>query len=413
MPHASHPTQTAEFQQRNEYTYNVRMKIFRFLLPVALPLILSACSSGNTESQKPSVTDAKTNDQKAKELSDVTAAVAKNFPGSAGHVVNVRSNTRDLDVTITDGVTDRESNIPLTNDTPVRIASVTKTFTAATVLRLYELGKVDLKQPISTYLSPELLDLLRNDKFNVDKITVRDLLAHTSGIEETLGEAFQAKVIGDPTHVWTRVEHITFVTENFDPLGEPGTTPHYSDVNYILLGDLIEQVTGKTYAAAMREILDFKALGLRHTYLEKVEQPPQGTPAPAHYYVGDIDAFKIDASYDLFGGGGLIASMGDLSTFYTALTQGKVFENPDTYTLMTTLTPGWNDGQGALGIDKILLANKKGDITCWGHDGFGGTAAIYCPEVDLAISVMFLQAEYPKEFNLFDYLTKIATIATA
>jgi D-alanyl-D-alanine carboxypeptidase len=412
MPHGSHATEAAEFQQRNEYTYNVRMKIFR-RLPVALTLLMSACSSGNTESPTPSVTSAVKNNQKAKQLTVITAAATKNFPGSAGHVVNVRSKTRDLDVTITDGVTDGESNTPLTNDTPVRIASVTKTFTAATVLRLYEQGKVDLKQPISTYLSPELLDLLRNDKFNVDKITVRDLLAHTSGIEETLGEAFQAKVIGDPTHVWTRVEHITFVTENFDPLGEPGTKPHYSDINYILLGDLIEQVTKKTYAAAMRDLLDYKALGLRHTYLEKVEQPPQGTPAPAHYYLGDVDVFKIDASYDLFGGGGLIAPMGDLSTFYTALTQGKVFENPDTYTLMTTLTPGWKGPQGALGIDKILLANKSGDITCWGHDGFGGTAAIYCPEVDLAISVMFLQAEYPKEFNLFDYLTKIATIATA
>jgi D-alanyl-D-alanine carboxypeptidase len=126
--------------------------------------------------------------------------------------------------------------------------------------------------------------------------------------------------------------------------------------------------------------------------------------------------FKIEASYDPFGGGGLVASMGDLSTFFTALVQGKVFEKAATFTLMTTLTPGWANGiEGGLGIFKTVLTldNELVSITRCSHSGFGGTIAMYCPEAHLFVSMIFLIESLPKNFNPLPFFNCVGTVVTS
>ena len=82
------------------------------------------------------------------------------------------------------GAADLDAQRPLTVDTPLRIASNTKTFVAATVLRLWEQGRIDLDAPIAPLLTTALDRLLRDDGYRTDRITVRHLLSHSAGLYE-------------------------------------------------------------------------------------------------------------------------------------------------------------------------------------------------------------------------------------
>jgi D-alanyl-D-alanine carboxypeptidase len=97
-----------------------------------------------------------------------------------GEILTVRA--PGIDQTVATGFADVDAQTPLEPDTPFRVASMTKTFVAAAVLRLVEEGKVNLDDPITDYLSAESLDVLRADGYDVDQITVRQLLQHTSGL---------------------------------------------------------------------------------------------------------------------------------------------------------------------------------------------------------------------------------------
>jgi D-alanyl-D-alanine carboxypeptidase len=124
------------------------------------------------------------------------------------------------------------------------IGSVTKTFTAAEVLSLAAQGRVDLDAPASTYLDHPLL---------ARGPTVRQLLSHTSGIPDFTTPDLDDAVDADPARSWTAEQALTYAT---DPLSLPGSpVMSYSNSNFLLLGLLIERVTGLSYAAAVRRDL--------------------------------------------------------------------------------------------------------------------------------------------------------------
>ena len=157
---------------------------------------------------------------------------------------------------------------------------MTKTFVAAAVLRLVEEGKVKLDAPITEYVSPESLAVLRTDKYDLDHITVRQLLQHTSGLYDyATDDAYDQANVSDPAHRWTRLEQLQFAVDHGHPLAPPGKRFSYADTNYILLGEIIERATGTSLPAAVRELLHLDRLGLDHTYWEILEPTPPGTPA--------------------------------------------------------------------------------------------------------------------------------------
>ena len=99
------------------------------------------------------------------------------------------------------GLADRSSRTPLTTAAPFRIASVTKTFTAAAILRLAENGKLTLDDPIGQHLSSYTVALLRHGGYDVSAIGVRNLLQHTSGLHDYADDpAYQTFVLGHPRH---------------------------------------------------------------------------------------------------------------------------------------------------------------------------------------------------------------------
>ena len=141
--------------------------------------------------------------------------------------------------------------------------------------------------------------------------------------------------------------------------------------------------------AAVRNAVGFDRLGLDHTWWETLEPAPPGEPARAHqYYDTTYDNIALDASSDLYGGGGLVSTVGDLTMFFSGTLRRKVFDNDATLEQMTTVSrPGRKEG-AALGLFATEIAGEH----CLGHPGYWGTEAYYCPKSKLAFALETNQA---------------------
>ena len=289
----------------------------------------------------------------------------------------------------------------------------TKTFVAASVLRLAEMGRLGLDDPISQYMSPIYLDMLRADGFDVDAITVRHLLTHTSGIadyagyEENYEGKFQQMIEDDPTFQWNRELEVQFAMDNYEPLAEPGAEFHYADTGYVLLGDLLERAMGvSSYGAALSELLGFDELGLTSTFVERLDRPTPDKPL-GHQYIGTLDYTNIDPGQDMYGGGGIVSTTREVSMFFDALVGGEIFDRPETLTEMITppadAEPGSEAASEGLGI--FLVERPSGEM-CYSHSGYGGTTAIACPDSDITMTIGVQQVEGPAD----GYLDPVARV---
>jgi D-alanyl-D-alanine carboxypeptidase len=316
-----------------------------------------------------------------------------------------------VDVEVAAGVADRESGEPLTPGRRFRIASVTKTFVAATALRLHEDGELDLDQPISSLVLDETVALLRIGGYRPDAITTRQLLTHTSGVYDFAGDAYGpptddgyvAACLADPGRRWTRLEQLRFAVEHGKPYGEPGEVFCYSDTGANLVGEIIERLTGQTMGAAIRERVEFERLGLLSTYHESVEPEPVDLSPIAHQYEGDFDVWRYDPSVDLWGGGGLVSTCADLARFFRALLRNEVFREPTTLATMCTLpdrpAAGPANASEAASTGMFLARHESASHVFWGHAGYWGTSVATCPELDLTVVAQDGQAHMPAGYR--------------
>ncbi len=307
------------------------MRSRRLALVATVVLTAAASASTATESTGPAA-------PRARLVQAVTADLHAH-PKVPGEAVSVRG--PGLDVAVARGFADVAARTPLRVDTPFRIASVTKTFVAVAVLRLVEERRLSLDQPISSALSPTTAATLVAGGYAPERMTVRELLNHTSGLfDYAASEAYDTLNTEDPGRVWTPQAQIRFAMDHGHPLAAPGRRYHYADTNYVLLGEIIERTSGQPLAAAVRTLDRFERLGLDATAWERLEPAPVGQPPRAHQYYGTtFDNIHLDASSDLFGGGGLVSTVGDLSRFFRALFAGRVFSRPSTLDAMTTIAP--------------------------------------------------------------------------
>jgi CubicO group peptidase (beta-lactamase class C family) len=345
------------------------------------------------------------------------------IPGSNGYIVNVWSPTNSIDTSVANGLSDVAANTAISAMQPTRIASVTKTFTTATVLRLVEKQRLSLNDSIEQHASPILIEILRSGGYDTSAITINQLLQHSSGIadyagnEDKYGGPFKEAVVSNPLKKWTRFEQIEFSVKNYEPVGEPGREFHYSDTGYILLGDIIEQITGQTYAEAMRSLLNYANLGLDNTYLEDAEPAPDNLLPQAHAYAGQFDLSEIDASYDLFGGGGLVATVQDVSKFFAALFDSTIFEHESTLDLMMGHGPSLLKASFDEPAPMSLYPRNVGSELCYQHTGFTGITALYCPRLGTAITFTVLQTNASSSIHedelLKDVLAMISLSSTS
>ncbi len=206
------------------------------------------------------------------------------------------------------GKADVAGGTPATPGTSFAVGSVTKTFIAALMLELAHDGILSLDDPIAKWL-PQLAG---DPRFMADRVTVRQLVDHTSGISEHTGDpAFFAAVSKDATRRWMPDELLPFVG---DPTFAPGTDWAYSNTNYLLAGTVIERASGSTVASLLRGRL-LAPLGLEQTVLQPQEQPAGPT---AHGYSESSPGGTSDKPIDVWDGSGLTPSASWASAAWTA-----------------------------------------------------------------------------------------------
>jgi D-alanyl-D-alanine carboxypeptidase len=294
----------------------------------------------------------------------------------------------------------------------MRIASNTKTFVAATAVSLAHGGLFDLDRPIEAMLPGPLTELLAA-RYDPGVITPRMLLRHTSGITEHCAadaagtSAYLRAARTRPLHRWTPTEQIRFSLEHFGPGGAAGAAVRYSDTGYVVLGQLIEHLTGRPLPAVVRERCRLDALGLDHTWWESLEPGPYPEPRRLHVRLGDDDWEGVDCSFDLFGGGGLVSTVGDLATWWRALFARRVLPDAALAELLTVQglggpgCDGDGDGDGdggtlgeaGLGIFRRRVAGRS----WWTHRGLWGSLVLHDADGDCTVTMFDAQAAEPGE----------------
>ncbi|WP_051217504.1 serine hydrolase domain-containing protein [Paenibacillus assamensis] len=243
-----------------------------------------------------------------------------------------------------------------------RIGSITKTFTATVVLQLVGEGKLSLDDSIEKWLP----GVVQGNGYDSNKITVRQLLNHTSGIADyTNAEHFMKRSFEQPFKSYSDVEHVESGLKQ-KPLFEPGTKFSYSNTNYVLAGLIIEKVTGDTYAEQITERL-IKPLGLKNTLVPGTSSKLPKPHARNYYSTGDKKLRDITELNPAIAGasGEMISTAGDLNRFFTKLLAGDLLKPKQMKEMLDTVeaAPGMRYG---LGIKEIKLSNGT---TVWGHSG--------------------------------------------
>ncbi|WP_412068959.1 serine hydrolase [Rubrivirga sp. IMCC43871] len=220
------------------------------------------------------------------------------------------------------GLANAEWAVPNAADTRFRVGSVTKQFTAALILQLMEAGAIDLHAPVSTYVPEVPVDA---------RITTHHLLAHTSGLHSYTALPDFGTFQRDP-HTPAELMALTAGM----PLDfEPGESWSYSNSGYILLGMIVEAVTGETYADALQSRL-LDPLGMTaSTYDDGVTVYARAASGYSRGTLGLRQTSYLDTSVP-YAAGMLLASVEDLKTWSDALFAGDVFESAETLALMNT-----------------------------------------------------------------------------
>ncbi|GHH39455.1 serine hydrolase domain-containing protein [Lentzea cavernae] len=286
---------------------------------------------------------------------------------SAGGVPGAEALLRDEDQvrTSTSGVANLADKTPMISDGRIRAGSITKSFVATVVLQLSAEGKVDLDAPIDRYL-PGLVAGNGNDG---TKITVRQLLQHTSGLPNYLGklasidpETLRNQGANPADLIATAVQQ--------PPLFAPGTAWTYSNTNYIVLGMLVEKVSGDRLAHQIDSRV-VRPLNLTSTYLPERGDTKLPEPHPVGYVPGKsgvIDFSDYDSTL-AWAAGGLISTSRDITTFYDALLGGRILP-PAQLKEMKTAVPAPNLGvaNASYGLGLFTVPLPCGG-QYWGHEG--------------------------------------------
>lgn len=311
-------------------------------------------------------------------------------PTATGFLIHIEAPDQQLSWSYATGRSNRNTPQKLLPNQPLLIASNTKPYVAATIMRLVEKGSINLDQPLEKLLTPRTEKLLSTAGYQLQRITVKHLLSHTSGIRDYVDADYFRFISSHKKYEWTRDEQIARAAKSGKPLAEAGDTFRYADVNYLLLTEIIERQTKTTFYDAMRTLLNYKELHLNETWFAKLEPIPVKTYPRAHQYWDEFkwDAYELDPSWDLFGGGGMISTVKEMALFFRYLFEEKVVKSRSVLELMTRDVPPDLQTNYCLGIRKI----KVDGLTAYNHGGGLGTDVIYVPELNTTISVATLEA---------------------
>jgi D-alanyl-D-alanine carboxypeptidase len=292
---------------------------------------------------------------------------------------------------LTAGLADSARGERLSTAHSLMQGSVGKSYVAAIAMQLVQEGRLELDAPISRWLGNE-------DWFarlpNARDVAVRMLMNHTSGlVRYEFDPEFTADLTRDPLRKWRPEEQLSYLFGDEPPFAA-GEGWEYSDTNYIVLGLIIERITGRSYHTELRERL---LLPLRLTGTFPVEGP--AVPHLAQGYAGAGNAFggsdamlnadgrmTIDPSFE-WTGGGVASTTADLARWAAALWGGRVLD-PGTLAQMTRGVPARLGPNVRYGFGTIIRETPAG--LSHGHSGFFPgyiTDVMWFPEYGLAVAV--------------------------
>lgn len=292
------------------------------------------------------------------------------------------------------GFADVENEIPMPVDARMFTGSMGKTFAAATALQLIDEGKFALNDRVSAYLGGEpWFPRLANH----DELTIRMIMTHTGGIPRyVFQEAFTRGLTATPQRSYTPEELIAFIFDQ-PAVHPPGKGWHYSDTDYILLGMIIEKVTGNTfYAEAQKRLLT--PLGLDNTFPSDKPQLPglipgyTGEDAPPFHLPGKVvrenGEYVINPQFE-WCGGGFVTNTTDMTKWAKQLYEGRLFSKRMFNAMLSArnTTTGAPDSQG-YGLGVMIFATDHGPV--YGHGGiFPGyeTMMVYLPVYRCAAAI--------------------------
>ncbi|WP_186786205.1 serine hydrolase domain-containing protein [Paenibacillus agilis] len=241
-----------------------------------------------------------------------------------------------------------------------RIGSVTKTFVATVILQLAEEGKLHLDDSVEKWLP----GVVQGNGYDGSKITIRQLLNHTSGIANYTSVSFiRDSIVKNPYHGYTPEELVRKGLAEA-PLFAPGTNWSYSNTNYILAGLIIKQVTGETYAEQIKKRI-IEPLQLNETSIPLSSSYIPDQHARGYFKENGkfIDMTELNPSWG-DAAGDMISTTADLNTFFSTLLGGKLLKAESLQQMLTGVdTPV---GKYGLGIYETKLASGN---SIWGHSG--------------------------------------------
>ena len=326
-------------------------------VPVVAAIALGAV--GGVASAAPSKGEAESLKSRAQGL------VGDGYPAALAAVTDAKGESAGVAV----GKGSLETGQAPPMDGEVRIGSNTKTFVAVVVMQMVQEGKVGLDEPIETYLP----GLIKGEGIDGSKITVRQLLQHTSGLPEYTDTYLSSRAAESEN-----MQHYVPPRDLLDTaLGkpaafEPGTQWKYTNTNYIVLGMLIERVSQRPVGEQIDERI-VKKLGLSHTYFpapgeEKIRGThPQGYHLSAGGKLEDIT--EMDPAWG-WAAGAMVSTPSELNTFFQAVFDGRLL----TQASIDEMKNGAVDASSYLGPGTVYGLGLIGTpLSCggtsWGHGG--------------------------------------------
>lgn len=354
-----------------------RAKLAVFAGAAALALMTTACddaakpgpstdatkSASPTDSAKPAPSTGGTIQQR------IDAVTEQGIPGVQVVISDPGRGTRTLRA----GTGDTGTGKPIPDDARVRIGSNTKAFVATVVMQLVDEGRVDLNESVEHYL-PGLVPGKGNDG---SRVTIRDLLQHTSGLtdyvvaggakpEDIKPGQLRIAESEEPQQHHTPDELLK-IAQSLPPGPAAKDLAVYSNTNYILLGRLVEEVTGHPAPEEITtRIID--RLGLKGTYFPRSETDIRGPHAHGYHRIGgkQVDVTDGDVSW-AHTAGAMVATGADLNTFYTALLHGDLVSKDRIAEMKRTVPLNKNPKDG-YGLGIVRVHNSCGK-EIWGHGG--------------------------------------------
>jgi D-alanyl-D-alanine carboxypeptidase len=313
------------------------------------------------------------------------------------------------------GFSDTARKVPMRPDDRMLQGSVGKTYVAAIALQLVQEGKLALDDPVSKYLGAEpWFTRLPNHA----AITVRQLMSHTSGLVRwEFDSAATAVMRAQPFKVWTPVERLTYLFDKPAPFAA-GAGWEYSDTNFIVLGMIIEKLTGHAYDDELRSRL-LQPLGLTNTIpsnQRRLEKVVNGYAGPRND-LGGFDASLVDGQLAVnpqleWTGGGVASTATDLANWLRILFSGRVVPKP-LLDQMVAGVPSRLGPNARYGLGMIVRDTPLGPA--WGHSGFFpgyATEGLFFPEAGVSVAIQVNGTDpYPR--GLVPFLLRVAGMVPA